>query len=275
MKANKVPPRARIHATADRSTTIATPSKERFLALSSEPHQRQSQLLLECPRSAEICADRPITNFVTLLICRIQNLLRHSEVVRHNSTTLNECYAMKRFLLMILGLGLNAVPAIAAAPCVEVTPPPNIPIVKQYSDLQRFDGQIVILTGQYQKVQFGPPLMMTPLEQLTIPNAASNSPIAAPRSNGFANIVLNQGWAIPITPRGKHSLRTAAELAKYATQPVQIQGRARWWGGNNPRSAAGINIYLMRLACVPPVMTPIAPLTTPTFQPDIPLDITP
>jgi hypothetical protein len=237
---------------------------------------------------------------VTLLICRIQNLLRHSEVVRHNSTTLNECCAMKRFLLMILGLGLPAAPAIAAPTCVEVTPPPNIPIVKQYSDLQRLDGQIVILTGQYQKVAFGPPLMMTPLEKLTIPNSAAISPaaispIVSPRSSGFANIMLNEGWAVPINPKGKHSLRTPEELAKYGAQSVQIQGRARWWGGNNPRSAAGINIYLMRLACVPPVMTPqstltptptpepttmplpmpIAPLTTPTFQPDIPLDITP
>jgi hypothetical protein len=189
---------------------------------------------------------------------------------------------------MVLGLGWSAAPAIAVPVCVEVTPPPNIPIVKQYSDLQRLDGQIVILTGQYQKVAFGPPLMMTPLEKLTIPNPAAISPIAPLRSSGFANIVLNEGWAVPINPKGKHSLRTPEELAKYGAQSVQIQGRARWWGGNNPRSAAGINIYLMRLVCVPPVVTPkattatplppptaIAPLTTPVFQPDIPLDTTP
>jgi hypothetical protein len=227
---------------------------------------------------------------VTLLIRRIQNLLRHSEVVRHNSTTLNECCAMKRFLLIVLGL--QAAPAIAAPTCVEVTPPPNIPIVKQYSDLQRLDGQIVILTGQYQKVVSGPPLRISPLEKLTISNPAAPPTIAPPRSSGFVNIVLNEGWAVPINPKGRHSLRTPEELAKYGAQSVQIQGRARWWGGNNPRSAAGINIYLMRLACVPPVITTkevtptptpvatptptaVAPLTTPVFQPDFPLDTTP
>jgi hypothetical protein len=205
---------------------------------------------------------------------------------------------------MILGLGLSAAPAIAAAPCVEVTPP-NIPIVMQYSDLQRLDGQIVMLTGRYQKVVSGPPLLMSPMEKLTIPKpAASNSAmtdrrsetIDSPRSSGFANIVLNDGWAVPINPKGKHSLRIPEELAKYTSQSVQIQGRARWWGGSNPRSAAGINIYLMRLTCVPTVVTPkaitptpaptatpallppptaVAPLTTPVFQPDIPLDTTP
>jgi hypothetical protein len=222
---------------------------------------------------------------VTLLIYRIQNLLRHFEVVRHNSTTLNECCAMKRFLLMILGL--QAAPAIAAPTCVEVTPPPNIPIVKQYSDLQRLDGQIVILTGQYQKVVSGPLLRMSPLEQLTIPNPAAPPTIAPPRSSGFVQIVLNDGWAIPVTPRSKHSLRTPEELTKYGRQSVQIQGRAKWWGGNNIRSAAGINIYLMRLACLPPVVTPkatpaptptpstIAPLSTPAFQPDIPWETPP
>jgi hypothetical protein len=199
---------------------------------------------------------------------------------------------MKRFLLMILGFGLQAAPAIAAPTCVEVTPPPNIPIVKQYSDLKRFDGQIVRLTGQYQKLVSGPPLRISPLENLTIPNPAPLRPVVASRSSGFANIVLNDGWAVPITPRGKHSLRIPEELTKYGAQSVQIQGRARWWGGNNIRSAAGINIYLLRLACVPPVVTtkevpplptplpmptalPIAPLTTTDFQPDIPLDTTP
>jgi hypothetical protein len=243
----------------------------------------------------------PIAHPVALLICRIQNLLRHSKVLRHNSTTLNECCAMKRFLLMSLGLGLNAAPAMAAPTCVEVTPPPNIPIVKQYSDLQRLNGQIVILTGRYQKVVSGPPLLMSPIEKLTLPKPAAISPTITPRSSGFATIVLNDGWAIAINPKGKHSLRTPEEMVKYGGQSVQIQGRARWWGGNNVRSAAGINIYLMRLACGPAVITPktiapasipapeptpestlvpespptAAPLTTPTFQPDIPFDPTP
>jgi hypothetical protein len=236
---------------------------------------------------------------VTLLIRGIQNLLRHSEVVRHNSTTLNECCAMKRFLLMILGLPVGA-PAMAAPTCVEVTPPSDIPIVKQYSDLQRLDGQIVMLTGKYQKVVSGPPLLMSPLEKLTIPNPAplakppgtGIAAIVSPRSSGFVQIVLNDGWAIPVTPRGKHSLRTPEELTKYGAQSVQIQGRAKWWGGNNVRSAAGINIYLMRLACLPPAVTPkaipaptptpttptpipVVPLTTPAFQPDIPWETPP
>jgi hypothetical protein len=207
---------------------------------------------------------------------------------------------MKKFLLVVLGGGAItglAIPAIAASPCVEVTAPTGIPIVKRQADLQGLDGQIVMLLGRYQPVVAGQPLRMSPLERLMLPSPAPNSNLVpTSRRNGFANIVLNDGWVVPITPRGRHRLSGPDELAKYGAQSVQIQGRARWWGGTSVRSAAGINIYLLRLACVPPgaapkdvtplpdpaaiplpppTAAPIAPFTTPVFQPDIPLDATP
>jgi hypothetical protein len=181
---------------------------------------------------------------------------------------------MPKFPLIVLGSGAilsHALPAIADSVCVDLTPPAGIPIVKNQADLQRWTGQQVMLSGRYQRVSSGPPLRMSPLEGLTSPNSslpAQSPPL--PGRSGFANIAVNDGWVVIISPKGKHGLRTASELNKYDTQLVQIQGRARWWGGTSPRSAAGIDIYLLRRACPPtspPVSSvPVTPLPVPPTQ---------
>jgi hypothetical protein len=128
---------------------------------------------------------------------------------------------------------------------------PQQPIVRTKVDLQRLSGQQVTLVGRYQRVISNKPESQHPIESMTeIPgglvpiNPQSNA--VAPRTSGFAQIILTDGTIVHISPRGRRSLRSSAELIKYNTQFVRAVGNIRW-SGETELYPAEIDIFQLNL----------------------------
>lgn len=128
-----------------------------------------------------------------------------------------------------------------------------LPIVRTQADLQRLSGQRVILWGRYQR-------QPTPLSDPATgdpPDESLNSVIRpetgipgfepGKRPRGFANIVLEDGWAVPISPGNKISLRSPEELETYDNQFVEVVGFVHWWGDASIVAPSGIDIQQIRL----------------------------
>jgi hypothetical protein len=190
---------------------------------------------------------------------------------------------MKKLLLTIVSLNVfylvgNIIPAIAAQPCAEddANPPTKqLPIVRDRADLQRLSGKEVTLFGRYQREISSQPEMMSPTEFMTevpggiVPIDPKIDPMNVPkipRTSGFANIVLEDGSIVRISPMGRRSLRSESELVKYDARSVRVQGTVSWWG-KTAIYPSGIDIHQLRFACgvaKPQPMTPAKPMNLTT-----------
>ncbi|MEE3718915.1 hypothetical protein V2H45_19405 [Tumidithrix elongata RA019] len=141
-----------------------------------------------------------------------------------------------KILLIALGLGglfLCGSPAIAGNSCTEEAISDidrQLPVVITKTDLIALSGKSVRLYGRYQ-----PDLSMC---------SSSSENLSEPCP---AQIVLQDGWIVPISPRGKAIRRNPDELTKYAQQPIEAIGRVSWWENSFPTS--GIDIQKLRLTC--------------------------
>jgi hypothetical protein len=132
----------------------------------------------------------------------------------------------------------------------ELSPQPALlPIVRTKADLQRLSGQRVLMWGRYQR-QPTPPSGDPPDESLNPairpePGIPGFEPGKHPR--GFANIVLEDGWVVPISPGNKISLRSPEELEAYDNQFVEVVGFVHWWGEAGIVAPSGIDIQQIRL----------------------------
>lgn len=144
----------------------------------------------------------------------------------------------------------------------------NIPVVNNKRDLQRLNGQSVILLGRYQRVISNQTNnMKSPMEFMReVPGGYEMinpkiDPMKIPdvfQTDGFANIILEDGWIVPISPRGRKSLRSQSELIKYDAQFIRAKGTVSWWGGTLNSLASGIDVSQLRLACKDTKSQPIA-----------------
>jgi hypothetical protein len=136
----------------------------------------------------------------------------------------------------------------------ELSPQPAVlPIVRTKAELQRLSGQRVLMWGRYQRQPT--PLSGSPSGD---PPDESLNPVIRPepgipgfepgkRPRGFANIVLEDGWVVPISPGNKISLRSPEELDTYDNQFVEVVGFVHWWGEAGMVASSGIDIQQIRL----------------------------
>ncbi|NJR63813.1 MAG: hypothetical protein HC769_36665 [Cyanobacteria bacterium CRU_2_1] len=136
----------------------------------------------------------------------------------------------------------------------EPSPQPTLlPIVRTKADLQRLSGQRVLVWGRYQRQPT--PASTSPSGD---PSEESLNPVIRPetgipgfepgkRPRGFANIVLEDGWAVPISPDNKISQRSPEELETYDNQFVEVVGFVHWWGDAGIVASSGIDIQQIRL----------------------------
>ncbi|CAN1209335.1 hypothetical protein TUMEXPCC7403_03865 [Tumidithrix helvetica PCC 7403] len=140
--------------------------------------------------------------------------------------------------IVAIAFGLGAIafgvsPTIAGNSCTEEAISDidrQLPVVFTKTDLIALSGRSVRLYGRYQ-----PDLSICP-------SSSGNPSESCP-----AQIVLQDGWIVPISPRGKAIRRNPDELTKYAQQPIEAIGRVSWWENSFP--ASGIDIQKLRLTC--------------------------
>jgi hypothetical protein len=132
-----------------------------------------------------------------------------------------------------------------------------LPIVRDQASLKKFSEKEVVVFGRYQRDAQQEPLKLSAGELTDPPRTETNRPIPLQDRQvhtselSQANIVLADGTVLPIEPRGRRSLRSKDELAKYHGQTISVQGLVRW----NPQGfyKTEINsITNLRLTCSVP-----------------------
>jgi hypothetical protein len=165
-------------------------------------------------------------------------------------------------IIMLASLACGTCPwslVCAAQPCIE-EPDQNpektklLSIVRDQASLQKFSKQRVLVVGRYQRQILKEPIRVSRRGLIDPSILDANKPIPPEDLQvhdsdlGFAKIVLADGIALPIEPRGRHSLRDKSELDKYDGQEVNVEGYAIWRPDLLPTREIN-NITNLRLIC--------------------------
>jgi hypothetical protein len=131
-------------------------------------------------------------------------------------------------------INVNATPLCQAEADQHPARTKLLPIVRDQASLKKFSEKEVVVFGRYQRVAQQEPLRLSTRELQDPPRAETNKPIPLKDRQvhtsdlGQANIVLADGTILPISPRGRRSLRSKDELNKYQGQAISVQGLVRW-----------------------------------------------
>jgi hypothetical protein len=167
---------------------------------------------------------------------------------------------MERLFLTIITISLiaivpllstikaNAIQSCIEEPDQEPEKTKLLPIVRDQASLQKFSEQEVVVVGRYQRVILEKPIAVSRRELEDPPASTAQKPISTQdlqtSDRGFANIVLTDGTVLPISPRGRSSLRSKSELDKYDGKEISALGTVR----SKPDKEIN-NITHLRLVC--------------------------
>jgi hypothetical protein len=165
--------------------------------------------------------------------------------------------------LLCGGWLLNPNGSTNAAPLCQAEADPNpaqtklLPIVRDQTSLKKFSEKEVVVFGRYQRDTQKEPLRLSTRELTDPPRTETNRPMPLKDRQTYtsdlsqANIVLADGTVLPIAPRGRRSLRSKDELAKYHGQAISVQGIVRWNPPGFYKTEIN-NITNLRLICSVP-----------------------
>jgi hypothetical protein len=199
---------------------------------------------------------------------RLKTLLKRSHTSFHRLLWKLKCLcimSMKRasLIIMVASLVCGGWPwsiVFAIQPCLEEPDQEPektklLPIVRDRASLQKFNEQRVMVVGRYQRDTLKEIIRVSrqELEDQSVFEANKPRPpveIQVHNSDlGFAQIVLADGVALPIEPRGRRSLRSKSELVKYDGKEVNLQGTVIWNSEASLHKKEINNITNLRLVC--------------------------